>query len=76
MNVLNDERQFSALCMPLGSGQDIDLGKIRSRNKKRCAAFIAKMIEKYGREVLKEIEEGKISDVQPLQDGNEASPTN
>ena len=31
--------------------------RISSRNKEKCAAFIAKMIEKYGKEVLKEIEE-------------------
>lgn len=31
--------------------------RISRRNKEKCAAFIAKMIEKYGKEVLKEIEE-------------------
>lgn len=31
--------------------------RISRQNKEKCAAFIAKMIEKYGKEVLKEIEE-------------------
>lgn len=30
---------------------------VSRRNMEKCAAFIARMIEKYGREVLAEIEE-------------------
>ncbi len=33
------------------------LDKVSRRNMEKCAAFIARMIEKYGREVLTEIEE-------------------
>lgn len=33
------------------------LDDVSRRNMEKCAAFIARMIEKYGREVLAEIEE-------------------
>jgi hypothetical protein len=33
------------------------LDEVSRRNMEKCAAFIARMIEKYGREVLAEIEE-------------------
>ena len=33
------------------------LDAVSRRNMEKCAAFIARMIEKYGREVLAEIEE-------------------
>ena len=32
------------------------LDEVSRRNMEKCAAFIARMIEKYGREVLAEIE--------------------
>ena len=32
------------------------LDEVSRRNMEKCAAFIARMIEKYGREVLEEIE--------------------
>lgn len=31
--------------------------RISRQNKEKCAAFIVKMIEKYGKEVLEEIQE-------------------
>ena len=33
-----------------------NLDEVSRRNMEKCAAFIARMIEKYGREVLAEIE--------------------
>lgn len=37
------------------------LDAVSRRNMEKCAAFIAQMIEKYGREVLAEIEEDDVS---------------
>ncbi|MGN8739384.1 hypothetical protein [Bilifractor sp. HCP3S3_D3] len=37
------------------------LDAVSRRNMEKCAAFIARMIEKYGREVLAEIEEDDVS---------------
>lgn len=37
------------------------LDAVSRRNMEKCAAFIARMIEKYGREVLVEIEEDDVS---------------
>ncbi|MBQ7433256.1 MAG: hypothetical protein IJV50_07360 [Lachnospiraceae bacterium] len=57
-----DEHLVSGLPMQMGTSRDREIEKTSKRNKERCAAFIVKMIEKYGREVLEEIDEGKISD--------------
>ena len=40
------------------------LDDVSRRNMEKCAAFIARMIEKYGREVLTEIEAEEQSQVQ------------
>lgn len=71
-----DEHLFSGLPMQTGMSRDREIDKTSKRNKERCAAFIAKMIEKYGREALEEIEVEKISEVQSSQNRNETSSTN
>ena len=37
--------------------RSVEQERISRKNKEKCAAFMVKMIEKYGKEVLKEIEE-------------------
>lgn len=34
-----------------------DQERVSRRNKEKCVAFLVKMIEKYGREVLEELQE-------------------
>ena len=46
--------------------------RISRQNKEKCAAFIAKMIEKYGKEVLEEIPE---QEEEKVQERNRETPT-
>ncbi|MSS13801.1 hypothetical protein [Porcincola intestinalis] len=57
--------------MEIGSEKESEV--TGRRNKERCAAFISRMIEKYGKEVLAEIEK---ESVQTEQNGKKTSFTN
>lgn len=37
--------------------KSVEQERMSRKNKEKCAAFMVKMIEKYGKDVLKEIEE-------------------
>lgn len=39
--------------------RSVKLERISRQNKEKCAAFIVKMIEKYGKEVLEEIQKAE-----------------
>ena len=40
--------------------RNAQLERISRQNKEKCAAFIVKMIEKYGKEVLEEIQKDQL----------------